>query len=455
MTQYNTPGDHAAGSNTAGRNTTGRNTAGPTTPAAPTTPRGAARTGEAAVEPRTQMIDVSKLPPETAVERLIEHAVAMGSSDLFLCTNEEHVAVQVRHLGIIRPISVETSDRGRRMLSHIRAASGTEVSEKRRPHDGRWIYETDAGESVDLRISVIPTMYGEDIGLRLLPRDRGLMSLGDIGMTKKQQGVFEGMISSPSGLILITGPTGSGKTATLYSALQKLNDGQRKVNTIEDPVEYVVPGLRQSQVNPAIDLGFSDLLRAVLRQNPDVIMIGEIRDADTAQTAVRAANSGIIVLATLHAPSAAAAIQSMRAYDVHPHFLSTSLRGVVGQRLVRTLDPASRREFDLSDATHTFDDIRDMLSPGEGNVLYAPGPTEANQMTGYSGRTGVFEVLPVSRAIRQMIADGLPARNIHERAVQEGMLEFRKAALLAVARGYTSTEEVTRVVPAEALLLED
>src|SRR5262249_39455485 len=157
-------------------------------------------------------------------------------------------------------------------------------------------------------------------------------------------------------LILITGPTGSGKTATLYASLIALNDGKRKINTIEDPIEYAIDGLRQSQVNPQIDLSFGELLRSVLRQCPDVIMIGEIRDEETAKTAVRAANSGMLVLATLHAPSASGAIQSMRSLGSNPHFLSTSLRGVVAQRLVRTLCPHCRISFDISDAPHTFDD---------------------------------------------------------------------------------------------------
>jgi type II secretory ATPase GspE/PulE/Tfp pilus assembly ATPase PilB-like protein len=263
------------------------------------------------------------------------------------------------------------------------------------------------------------------------------------------------MISSPSGLILITGPTGSGKTATLYASLLKLNDGKRKINTIEDPIEYAIPGLRQSQVNNAIDLGFGELLRSVLRQSPDAIMIGEIRDTETAQTAVHAANSGVLVFATLHAPTAAGAVQSMRSLGVHPHFLATSLLGVASQRLVRTLDPATRVAFDLSDSPGTFDEVKPWLAPGEGKTLYAPGPAESNQMTGYNGRTGVFEVMQITREIRQLIGDNRSAKEIRDQAVTQGMLPFRLSALLKVARGDTSTEEVFRVIPSEQLLEEE
>src|ERR1700709_930572 len=181
---------------------------------------------------------------------------------------------------------------------------------------------------------------------------------------------------------------------------------------------------------PQIKLGFADLLRAVMRQSPDVIMIGEIRDDETAKIAVRAANSGILVLATLHAPDAASAVQSMRAFGVPNHFLAASLRGVVSQRLVRTLDPESRVAFDLTDAPHTFDDVRHLLGPGEGGTLYAHVPTEKNHMTGYTGRTGVFEVMPSTKALRQLIADNSPVETIRMQARGDGMLPFRHAALL-------------------------
>jgi type II secretory ATPase GspE/PulE/Tfp pilus assembly ATPase PilB-like protein len=406
------------------------------------------------------LVDVSKYPAERAVEFLIEQAVRIHASDLFICAQEQHYAVQVRHHGIIRPLSIVTAEEGKRMVAYVRNNSGADVNEKRKPADGRWIYrgnvsgnaDGDDNDGVDLRINFLPTLYGEDIAMRLLVRGHELFKLEQLGMEPDQFAQYAQMVESPSGLVLITGPTGSGKTATLYATLLRLNDGRRKINTIEDPVEYSVGGIHQSQTNPAIDLTFAEVLRAVLRQSPDVIMIGEIRDEETAKIAVRAANSGTLVLGTLHAPDAAMAVQSMRGYGVPSHFLATSLRGVVSQRLVRTLDADTRVGFDLDDAPETFSEVKDLLREGEGKTLYAPGPAEKNQMSGYSGRTGVFEVLAANKAIRALIAEGAPADAIRAQARADRMIPFRLSALLKVARGITSAEELFRVIPTEQLV---
>jgi type II secretory ATPase GspE/PulE/Tfp pilus assembly ATPase PilB-like protein len=327
-----------------------------------------------------------------------------------------------------------------------------DVSERRRPLDGRWIYRLGESQVVDLRINMIPTLFGEDLAIRILSREVNLFTLDSLGMTQDQLDSVTHMLDAPSGLILMTGPTGSGKTATLYASLVRLNDGRRRINTIEDPIEFTVDGLRQSQVNPAVDLGFAALLRGVLRQSPDVIMIGEVRDAETADTAVRAANSGHLVFATVHAPVAAAATQSMLSLGIHPHFLSTSLRGIVSQRLVRTLCPDCKSSFDLTGAPHTFDEIRPWLLEGEGTKLYAARGCPKCQQTGYAGRTGIFEVMPITQHLRSLIADSRPSREIRAAAIKAKMLEFRQAALLKVAKGITSTEEVFRVIPSEHLL---
>jgi type II secretory ATPase GspE/PulE/Tfp pilus assembly ATPase PilB-like protein len=400
-----------------------------------------------------KLVDADNLSPEAAANRLIDQSVNVHASDLFLVSNEQHIAVQVRHLGIVRTLSILGVDQGRRVMAHIKALAGMDIAEKRRPTDGRWIYEHD-DQAVDLRISVIPTHHGEDFAIRLLRRGTDQFQFENLGMTASQLAQFIAMIESPSGLILITGPTGSGKTATLYSALNRLHDGSRKINTIEDPIEFAVDGLRQSQVNPSIDVGFSELLRGVLRQSPDVIMLGEIRDSETALTAVQAANSGIVVFATIHAPTAAGAVQSMRALGVHSHFLSTSLLGVLSQRLVRTLCTQCRQDFDIRDA-RLFEDVRPWLEPNQGETFYAAKGCDHCNKSGYDGRTGVFEIMPVSRAIRSMISDGLPARDIRTKAIEEKMLPFRYAALLKVALGKTSTEEVFRVIPSEHLLQTD
>lgn len=396
-------------------------------------------------------IHVEDLAPQVAVAKLIEHAAALQVSDLFFVTNETHVKVQARHWGILRLLTILPLDDGRKCMAHIKALAGMDVAERRRPLDGRWIYELPNGNVLDLRVNTIPTLYGDDFTLRLLPRDTLLLSIEALGLHRSDYNQVLGLLSKPGGLLAVTGPTGAGKTTTLYACLAHLNNGERKINTIEDPVEYAFEGIRQSQVNPRIDLHFAELLRSVIRQAPDVIMIGEIRDPETADTAVRAANSGHLVLGTLHAAVAAGAIQSFLSLGVHPHFLASSLQGVLSQRLVRTLCSKCKQAFELSELVPTFEEVRRWLEPGEGKVIYGPKGCAECRMIGYSGRTGVFEVLPITRALRQMILGKQPTQVMRQKALEEGMLEFRQAALLKVARGETSIEEVFRVVPSEYL----
>ncbi|MFI4862066.1 MAG: GspE/PulE family protein, partial [Phycisphaerales bacterium JB063] len=316
-----------------------------------------------------QMIDIADLPVGDAVDRVIEHAVNLRASDLFILANEDFYAISIRHLGLMRPVSIVSAEVGKQFTQHIKANAGMDVAEHRHPADGRWIYERaqddeDDNEDaavVDLRLSTIPTLYGEDMVIRLLSRDFGLYAMDELGFADDELTTVQMMLDSPGGLILCCGPTSSGKTATLYAALRHLHDGTRKINTIEDPIEFAIDGFRQSQINSQINLKFSDLLKGVLRQSPDIIMIGEIRDKETATTAVRAANSGHLVLSTIHAPVAAAAIESMRSLGVNNHFLATALRGVISQRLVRTLDPERRVEYDISHAPEIFSPITHLL----------------------------------------------------------------------------------------------
>jgi type II secretory ATPase GspE/PulE/Tfp pilus assembly ATPase PilB-like protein len=405
--------------------------------------------------PRDDMrLDVNNLPVEQAVPRLIDHAAGLMASDLYFFANENHVAVAVRHLGVVRLISILTLDFGKHCMAHIKAVAGMDVAERRRPLDGRRLYQRPGGKQVDLRINTVPTLYGEDYTLRILERDSRLLQLDQLGLLRHDYNRLLGMLQSPSGLILVTGPTGAGKTTTLYACLNYLNNGERKINTIEDPVEYALAGIRQSQVNPKIDLDFPDLLRAVLRQAPDIIMIGEVRDPVTAEVAVRAANSGHLVLATLHAPVAAGAVQSMLSLGVHPHFLSSCLLGCIAQRLLRTLCPVCRVAYEMADMD-TFNEIQKWLGPDEGKLLYGASGCDVCHGTGYSARTGVFEVLIISKALRKLIMTKQPMQVIRDKAIEDGTIEFRQAALLKVAQGDTTVEEVFRVVPSEYLGVEE
>jgi type II secretory ATPase GspE/PulE/Tfp pilus assembly ATPase PilB-like protein len=388
--------------------------------------------------------------PEQAVPELIEHAARLHVSDLYFNTDESSVEVAARHLGVLRSLDILNLDLGRRCISYIKTMADMNISERRRPMDGRWLFSLRSGRRLDLRINTIPTLYGEDCTLRILDQFNRLLAIDQIGLDPLLYNQLVRVLASCSGLLLVTGPTETGKSTTLYACLTYLNNGERKINTIEDPVEYSIRGIRQSQVNTKIGLTFDELLRSVLRQAPDVVMIGEIRDPETARTAVRAAASGHLVLSTLHAPVAAAAIHTMLRLEVHPHLLANSLLGVISQRLLRTLCPRCRQTFEVP-APHIFDEVRDRLEPGEGQHLYGPGGCPECYGTGYAGRTGVFEMLRVGPEIRKMIDDGAPTQALRQKAIEGGMVEFRHSALVKVAQGQTSIEEVIRVLPSEYL----
>jgi type II secretory ATPase GspE/PulE/Tfp pilus assembly ATPase PilB-like protein len=395
-------------------------------------------------------IDLGKKDPDSAVPYLVEHAARLRVSDLFFNTNEDHVEIAVRHLGMLRPVSRLPLDVGRRCISYIKTMADMNISERRRPMDGRWLFHPPQGPRLDLRINTIPTLHGEDCTVRILDQEHRLLSIDQLGVEGYLRNNLLKLLNSPSGLLLVTGPTETGKSTTLYACLSYLNNGERKINTIEDPIEYSLKGIRQTQVNPAIHLGFDELLRNVLRQAPDVIMIGEIRDPETATIAVRAAGSGHLVLSTLHAPVASAAMHSMLRLGVHPHLLSTALLGVISQRLLRTLCPKCKTAFDVP-AEHIFAEVKQWLGPGGGQRLYGPEGCPECHMTGYAGRTGVFEMLPVTPDLRKLIDEKASTADLRNKAIEEGMVEFRHAALLKVAQGLTTIEEVVRILPAEYL----
>lgn len=400
-----------------------------------------------------QPISLADLTPQEAVLRVVQEAAESQASDIFFLSEEGSLVIAARRMGIMETLATVSKDQGRHLINYVKATAGLDIAERRRPLEGRWIVDRTDGR-LDLRINIIPTLFGEDLTARILDRKVGLRTLESLGLSGTEQQKLTSLLASPSGLILVTGPTGTGKTTTLYACLQYLNNGARKLNTLEDPVEYAIPGIRQSQVNTRLGVDFAELLRNILRQAPDVIMIGEVRDEETAHTAVRAANSGHLVLATLHAPVAAGAVQSMRALGTNPYFLSSCLLGVIAQRLLRRLCTNCRTAYDISESPETFAEIESLLEPGLGKFIYGPGGCEQCRRQGYRGRVGVFEIMTMTRKLRQLLLSAVPAEELQTAAIANGMIEFRRAAMLKVAQGITSTEEVLQELPAEYLGLE-
>ncbi len=393
--------------------------------------------------------DWENLPADEAVAELIGHALDQRASDLFCLAEEGLYTIAMRRFGVCSNILSVSGDTGRRWVNHVKTMAGMDLSRRMHPNDGRWVGSFADHFRVDLKINTIPTLHGEDLDIRLLDSSMHMVGPRQLGFDEKNFEELNALLSRPSGLILVTGPTGAGKTTTLYSCLNKLNNGRRKINTIEDPVEYVLPGVRQSQVNFKIDLDFPELLRSILRQSPDIIMIGEIRDPITAQTAIRAANSGHLVFATLHAPVSTNAVDSMFALGAMPYFLANCLIGVISQWLVRTLCDECKKEYEFPGPPETFADVRRYLKKGEGAKLFSAAGCEACGNEGYTGCAAVVEVLRVSDEIRKMVLRRRGSKEIRQKAIELGMMDLRKSALLKIARGETSLEEVMRVVPAE------
>lgn len=394
-----------------------------------------------------ELAAIQKLDARAALDAILKQATTRGASDMFVQPHGTHYVISVRQLGEICRLVVVSNEQGMQLINLIKSSSEMDLTERRHPLDGRWSYQVN-DTKFDFRVNTIGTHFGEDMVLRFLPTDGACLPLNELGLVGKQASDLRAIVQSGSGLLLVTGPVGSGKSTTLYACLEALNDGRKMIVTLEDPIERVIKGLRQCQVQPKIGIGFLELLRGVLRQSPDVIMIGEIRDEETAKTSVRAANSGHLVLATLHSPLAAGAVQSMLAFGVDPYFLSNSLVGVVAQQLVRKLSPKSRKMYDVSHSPDTFQDVKQYLESGQGNVIYGPDENDPHSQGGYIGRTGLFEVLTVNRKIKQMIANSASAAEIHHAALERGMLDFTRAALLKTAQGITGVEEIGRLIPA-------
>lgn len=357
--------------------------------------------------------DIGEAAPVVAfVNSMISKAVNEEASDIHVEPEENSLSIRFRIDGVLHLQSSPPKQYQASIISRIKIIARLDISETRKPQDGR-IQMRLEDRRIDIRVSSMPTVYGENIVLRLLDTSNIRLGLEQIGFQEPLLGRFRGLLERPNGILLVTGPTGSGKTTTLYSAISTINDPKLSIVTIEDPVEYRLPGVRQTQVNTKVDLTFANGLRAILRQDPDVIMVGEIRDAETAQIAIQAALTGHLVLATLHTNNAAGAVTRLLDIGVEPFLLSSSILGVLAQRLVR---------------------LKCKECSGNGCA--------SCMMTGYKGRTSIFELMIFDEKIRSMILRKASADEIHHTALEAGMQSLRDNGLEKVSQGLTTQEEV-------------
>ena len=388
-------------------------------------------------EPSDLMESEDDAPIIRLINAVLTQAVRENASDIHVEPFENRLVVRFRVDGVLREVLQSRRALASLVVSRIKVMSRLDIAEKRLPQDGR-ISLRIAGRPVDVRVSTIPAGHGERVVLRLLDKQAGRLELTALGMDPKTQGAIDELIHKPYGIILVTGPTGSGKTTSLYSALERLNDNTRNIMTVEDPIEYYIDGIGQTQVNTKVEMTFARGLRAILRQDPDVVMVGEIRDIETAQIAVQASLTGHLVLSTLHTNTAVGAITRLRDMGVEPFLLSSTLLGVVAQRLVRVLNPQTRVPYEAAEYERKF---LNLPRSGVAPTLYKPGLDSGG---GYRGRTGIYELVVVDDAMRTLIHDGAGEQELerHARSATPGIRDDGRRKIL---EGVTTVEEVLRV----------
>jgi len=398
-----------------------------------------ARLAEDLPEPADLLESDDDAPIIRLINGVLTQAIREGASDIHLEPFEERLSIRFRVDGVLREVMSPARGLAGLIVSRIKVMARLDIAEKRVPQDGR-IGLRIAGRPVDVRVSTLPSSHGERVVLRLLDKQAGRLDLAELGMDEATRERMESLIQRPHGILLVTGPTGSGKSTTLYAGLMRLNDRSRNIMTVEDPIEYDLDGIGQTQVNPKVDLTFARGLRAILRQDPDVVMVGEIRDLETARIAVQASLTGHLVLSTLHTNTAVGAIARLVDMGVEPFLLASSLIGVLAQRLVRVLDPAASETYTLDAAELE----RLGLSAGEPVRLCRPRRDLPAEQSGYHGRTGIYELVPVNEAMRGLIHDGAPEQALEKLARELSPSIFADGWRKAV-EGKTSLEEVLRV----------
>jgi general secretion pathway protein E len=397
-------------------------------------------------EPTDLLEATDDAPIIRLVNSLLSQAIRERASDIHIEPFEKDVVARFRIDGILYNILTIQKRFQASIASRVKIMSGLNIAEKRLPQDGG-IRIKIGGKDVDIRVSIVPTAFGERIVLRLLYRESALLPLDQIGFSGDKLDRFNELIFRPHGIILVTGPTGSGKTTTLYAALSKINSPDKNIITIEDPIEYQLKGIGQIQVNPKIHLTFAAGLRSVLRQDPDVILVGEIRDSETAEIAIQAALTGHLVFSTLHTNDAAGAVTRLLDMKIEPFLISSSVMAILAQRLVRVLCTQCREPYQITPAEITELEIK---TGAEGATVYRAKGCEACFHTGYLGRTAIYELLLVGDEIRQLIMKNTDATTIKGAAMEKGMRTLRQDGADKMLQGITSADEVVRVTQKEA-----
>ncbi len=384
-----------------------------------------------------------KAPAIKLVNRIFFQAVHSRASDIHIEPYENEARVRFRVDGVLHDVATLPKQQIPALLSRLKIMANLNIAERRLPQDGQSRIKI-GHDLVDIRVSVIPTLGGERIMLRLLDKSRGRLTLKQAGFSDEVLNSFLRLIAMPHGIILLTGPTGSGKTTTLYAALNELNCEERNILTVEDPIEYQIPGIGQMQVKPKINLTFANCLRHILRQDPDVIMIGEIRDLETAEIAIQASLTGHLVLSTLHTNDSASAVTRLVDMGIEPYLISSSVVAVMAQRLIRVICPNCRVPVGAQEHTISIAGQSRSASLVRGQLYKGMGCEDCIQ-TGYLGRTGIFELLIVDDDIKEMITKRCAAHTIKQAAVEKGMGTLRDDGLRKALAGETTLEEVCRV----------
>ncbi len=386
--------------------------------------------------------EIDNSPIVLLVNQIIEGGVRQRASDIHIEALETNVRVRYRIDGALKQVMTYELNILPAITARIKIIGGMDIAEKRKPQDGRITIIVDRKE-FDVRVSILPTVYGEKTVMRLTSKDGLTKPKSGLGFSESEIEIFDGILSNPHGIILVTGPTGSGKSTTLYTSLSELNKEEVNIITVEDPVEANINGINQVQVNVKAEMTFAAALRSILRQDPDIIMIGEIRDGETAQIAVQAAITGHLVVSTLHTNSAASTVTRIIDMGIEPYVAGDALVGVIAQRLVRRLC-TSCREPRLADDDEKI--VLGVEDPEEDVVLYEPVGCPLCNDTGYSGRIGVYEMMPVSKALQAVIARGATADVIEKQALEEGMSTLKMSAAKHVLNGTTSISEMKKIV---------